>query len=607
MRATLAAAVLVLCPSVAVAQTCEGNPIYDRCIAAIGRVGGPMAVVRDIFRTPDGRDARGLTFGRLIAGTVSGYGVTTDPTMYTAYTYTGSTSVMAVAEYVNALDFRWGQSLRSFDDGTFVPDGVGPGMSIPGHDCDRGDNCGYAPWRGKIFDLLGDSNRVAVFPITDHTTDSCLEAFEYSVYLTDDPMSRELAPEGRPDSSRWNRAVMIRAFTEGWTRGGTDPSMPSPRGNYLADSPTLVWALPCGVTFRYVSLVPGNYGSPDVACRFNSGDDELDAVAGLNEDNTAVCPDRDDDGFRDSACGGNDCNDMDRRVNPGAVENCTAARDLNCDGRTPSCPEGLVCVQGLCVGPCVESACGRDFVCVVSDGGGSGYCIPARCAGVSCPDGQVCGPMGCQDPCMGARCPTGQVCRGGACVDPCAGVLCPMRQHCEGGRCLPNCPCVPCPMGSTCFTSGRCERPACASLRCPEGQLPDCTGELPRCANPCETVTCPLGTRCNASTARCEPDRCFGVGCPEGTLCAEGRCVRPPRPDAGVDSGFDGGIDERPVVDSGRPRADSGRAAMDTGPLLTDGEGPGDCGCAVPGRGRTILGLPLAALAALLGARRRRR
>jgi MYXO-CTERM domain-containing protein len=46
------------------------------------------------------------------------------------------------------------------------------------------------------------------------------------------------------------------------------------------------------------------------------------------------CPDQDEDGYADRVCGGNDCDDQDPAVNPGAVEVCGNARDDNCDGQT---------------------------------------------------------------------------------------------------------------------------------------------------------------------------------------------------------------------------------------------------------------------------------
>lgn len=46
------------------------------------------------------------------------------------------------------------------------------------------------------------------------------------------------------------------------------------------------------------------------------------------------CGDGDGDGYNDAACGGNDCNDSNSAVNPGAAENCSDNIDNDCDGFT---------------------------------------------------------------------------------------------------------------------------------------------------------------------------------------------------------------------------------------------------------------------------------
>jgi hypothetical protein len=555
LRWLVLAAAATVFPTLVRAQVCTGVPVYEGCLDAIaGRAEGvttprdPMRIIDGIFRTSDTppRYAPELTFATLVTErSVFNYpscmaGVSLNPRMYTANSCSGPIPVADVGGYVNSLDWRFSVTARVYSDGAGVADGDPCGG-------DRA-RCGYeAPWASAyVMDLQGPSNRVVVFPITDHVTDSCLEAFEYSVYLTDNPASREFVGwTGSPDPMRWNPAVLVRAFTRGWTNNaqstGTVADMAvhplemSPDGEAVSDSIATVWSLPCGVTFRYVALVPGNYGSPDGRCAFHSSEYEYDAIAGLNEDGTVVCVDRDADGFRDRACGGNDCDDRDPMVNPGAIETCSSTRDLNCDGARSMCPAATTCLNGLCVPGCVEGGCATGFRCVAAGSEGS-FCVPNACVGMSCPAGQVCGPAGCQDPCTGARCPTGQVCRGGACADPCAGVECPTRQHCEAGRCAPNCPCVTCPTGRSCNErTGRCEAPSCGSVMCPANTLLDCTGETPRCVARCEGVTCPLGARCEMTTGRCVPDRCSGVSCPGDARCVEGTCVRPMMMDAAVD------------------------------------------------------------------------
>lgn len=637
-----------LTASPAAAQVCTGVPYFDACLDAIGgrpadgsRPRDPTRIVDDIFQTSDTppRFAPQLTFGRLIversainvAGCTGGVSSSvvdpvrfrdTDPRSYTDYQCVPDVPPSEAPLYGNNLDWRWMQNMRLRNDGT---------SAVDVDDC-GGDQarCGYtAPWRsGFVFDLQGPANRVVVFPITDHVGNSCLEAFEYSVYLTDDPASTGFVADGETaDPTRWNRAVLVRAFLRGWTNNpessGTVADMAvhplaahrdDPGEEAISDSITTVWSLPCGVQFRYVAVVPGNYGNPDSRCAFHSNEDEFDAVAGLNEDNTAVCADADRDGFRSAACGGPDCDDNNIAVNPGAVENCSATRDLNCDGATPRCPMTTACVNGLCVPRCVESACDTGFTCVRQDGGAGDYCVPAPCANVTCPSDQVCGPRGCQDPCAGATCPSGQVCRSGACVDPCAGVPCPTRQHCESGRCVPNCPCVACAAGTACNdTSGRCEAPGCAATRCVPGTVRDCTGPAPRCVPSCAGVTCPLGTLCDEDTARCVADRCFGVACPTGSRCVDGMCQREPPPDAGfrdvpVVTERDAGVGMDAAV-----RRDAGARPMDAGGdpnLLVPVPNEEGCGCRAGSAG----GVPwvagggaVAVLGAMVARRRRRR
>jgi hypothetical protein len=381
----------------------------------------------------------------------------------------------------------------------------------------------------------------------------------------------------------------------------------APGGEAVADSIATVWALPCGVTFRYAAIVPGNYGNPDGRCAFHSSEYEFDAVAGLNEDSTAVCPDRDNDGFRAAACGGNDCNDDDPAVNPGAVETCATLRDLNCDGAATACPGNTTCVGGLCAPACVEGACAAGFTCVTGDGGAAA-CLPSPCARSTCPAGQVCGPRGCQDPCEDARCPPGQRCRGGACSDPCAGVLCPSRQHCESGRCVPNCPCVPCADGTVCNeATGRCGAPGCAALTCAADQVRDCSGLTPRCQGLCDGVRCPLGSRCDGLLGRCVIDRCAGVSCPGGAVCRDGRCERPIPFDASTDAQSDLGSPPGAAPDAepaDRPPGVALDAPDDAAPDVIV-EDRGGCGCrsVPPARGDG----PFAALAASLAALAKRR
>ena len=610
----------------------NGTACFDALLAAERRPG--------VFQTSDGRDARRLRFARLIKGASTSssdinravgrqynggqiwlyYGDGAPPG-YCAPSGGPPRAFATDAEYRFGWERRFEDTLNGLDCYNAEVDRFY--IDAPGHTngdrvCD-GEQAMFLPQHGAIFDLGGDGNRVAVFPFTDHAPLPC-ESFEYSVWLSNNPDATMIAEPGHPDPNRWNPAVLTRAFLQGWIPdtavGGQSvgaPLAPNLSNPTQRDGIVQVFALPCGLTFRYASVVAGNNGNPSPACTFWSFDAELDAVAGLNEDDTAICPDMDGDGFRDMACGGNDCNDRDRAVNPGAVETCATARDLNCDGNVAMCPSNTTCVSGLCAPQCVEGACPDGQTCVSADGGGN-YCLPSPCASMECPAGQVCGPRGCQDPCDGAVCPTGQVCRGGACVDPCSGVLCPPRQHCERGSCLPNCPCIACTGGATCNErTGRCEAAGCGMLMCAGEALVDCTGTTPRCVRPCEGVTCPLGSRCDTILGRCIVDRCAGVSCPSGTRCASGQCIRDARPDAGtMDASIgdvprnDAGRDASAAVDAGR---DGSMDAMVSDDLVYYASDPTGCSCGVQGvatrRGR-FGALALAALAVATRRRRRR-
>ncbi len=646
------AAVCFLVPSQAHAQTvpvscgCSSDPTTSlgKCLNDFRALPAdpliPNRVIDDIFKTSDGKDARQLNFATyfrgLAAATPGGaapplsgcIGVSTNryngqscvgcdcttctPVQCTAYSCseTWDHTAATAHDYADKLDWKWWQ----FDRGTWESNWV-TRVADQVRDCPDINNaaqCSYNPVHGMIYDLGGEANRVAVFAITDHTSDSCLEPFEWTVWLTDNPDATATVRDTEaPDPMKWNRAKLDQIFLKGWTRNPNSLGLATDTtdlnsvaaGDALADSPTVVFSLPCGITFRYASIISGNFGSPGPNCEFNSEDDEVDAVAGLNADNTVICPDADQDGFRDAACGGTDCNDHDPAFHPGAVETCSETRDLDCSGGPTTCPSSTRCFQGQCVPVCFEGGCVTGFTCEQNQ-----FCVPNNCVGMTCPGGQLCGPNGCQDPCTGATCPVGQVCRGGACLDPCQGVICPVRQHCQAdamgkGQCVPSCSCLPCTSGICNATSGRCEATGCDTLTCNPGETRDCTGTTPRCLTRCQGVSCPLGQQCDATSGQCKRDMCFGVVCQFGLHCQDGMCIAT---DGGVGGGDGGGGDggrDGAVNDGGG--ADGAGGDGGTREITAEGSG---CGCRTGGQASSGGLWLLAGLAGLclLRARRRR-
>jgi len=108
-----------------------------------------------------------------------------------------------------------------------------------------------------------------------------------------------------------------------------------------------------------------------------------------------------------------------------------------------------------------------------------GYCFPEDdpCAGVSCPEGQVCYAGSCYNTnlCTSVSCPEGQVCYAGSCyITPdCTTLLCPPGQICRDGQCFQGCAFdSDCPEGTICAVD-ICVTPeeACSYLECPDGNL----------------------------------------------------------------------------------------------------------------------------------------
>lgn len=171
-------------------------------------------------------DPAGLTYGTTIGG-VDSQGYTYDPV---GLGYNGATTGVGNG---NARDYYWVQD----SSGPFGP-----------------------PNTGTIWDLGGPSNKVVVFPIIDHGP-LPEEAWEYNVYLSDDPTF-----------ATYTAADLLDYYAGGWDANAAA----------AADDGVTVWTLLSNTTFRYVSVTAGNDGTHG-GSRFASSDHEIDAVAGLTE------------------------------------------------------------------------------------------------------------------------------------------------------------------------------------------------------------------------------------------------------------------------------------------------------------------------------------
>ena len=79
---------------------------------------------------------------------------------------------------------------------------------------------------------------------------------------------------------------------------------------------------------------------------FNGTDDNCDGVDDAADPNCGFgCPDNDFDGFNDVSCGGSDCDDLNREVYPGALENCSNGIDDDCNGNADSSDTSCACAD----------------------------------------------------------------------------------------------------------------------------------------------------------------------------------------------------------------------------------------------------------------------
>jgi MYXO-CTERM domain-containing protein len=219
-------------------------------------------------------------------------------------------------------------------------------------------------------------------------------------------------------------------------------------------------------------------------------------------------------------------------VLPAAGEICNGL-DNNCDGvtdTTGNCPNGFGCKDGACTLQCA----GGEFPCPIGYKCVSNYCIPQRCAAVTCPAQQHCDETtgSCLDNCAGVSCKLPQTCMDGRCVDcnqlgceagklcvagvcqtdKCLGVVCQTNQACANGVCVDLCEPGKCGSGQRCV-AGACMADPCANQFCNQNDFCDpATGQCK--PNPCIAMQCPTGNQCVPTSGTCETDPCSTIQCP---------------------------------------------------------------------------------------------
>ena len=174
--------------------------------------------------------------------------------------------------------------------------------------------------------------------------------------------------------------------------------------------------------------------------------------------------------------------------------------DNNCDGQTDNgatCPTNFTCYQGRCDPNCMNT----EFPC---PGGFSSQTVHGACL---CVPDRTCNPA----------CVAPEFCdsTSGKCVDPCAGVKCPDAQMCDHGLCY-GCEKFGCPVACTRCDGAThaCIDDKCCNVQCAKPTF--CDPKSGACVATCEQG-CPSGQRCD--NGACVGDPCFGKHCAEGYAC----------------------------------------------------------------------------------------
>jgi len=256
--------------------------------------------------------------------------------------------------------------------------------------------------------------------------------------------------------------------------------------------------------------------------------------------------DADGDGYVAASCSGDDCDDNDDSVNPGAFEGphgdavCADGVDNDCDGATDAVDPG--CRQCTSDGDCSDgNACNGEETCV------AGSCQPGTA--LDCDDQNPCtddscdAVAGCQHAnnnslCDdGNACTTADVCSGGSCQG--TTISCDDLDPCTDDSCDPVLGCqhafntASCDDGNLCTTGDTCQAGTCV------GTPRDCSGLDDACntgscdpqSGNCQALPRADGTSCDDGDACTGADVCSGgtcggtaISCDDGDPCTDDTC-----------------------------------------------------------------------------------
>lgn len=228
--------------------------------------------------------------------------------------------------------------------------------------------------------------------------------------------------------------------------------------------------------------------------------------------------DDDGDGYASAGSGGDDCDDSDDAVHPGALEVCGDKKDNDCD-RATDCEEA----------GCADKSCGPII---------GASCAPPRCAERLCSDDADNDADGTRD-CADTDC-TGQACRNaGTCQGTsCQGAntekdLCADKADNDGDQKIdcddPDCGDSLCDPANACLTGARCDN----GLSCTGGVAVTCASPTSLClkaagtCNPADggcTYSADPGKPCSDLNGCTSADACSDAGVCVGTPMA---CVAP--------------------------------------------------------------------------------